>query len=731
MTTVSKTTTKSHRFDALSRRALLAGAAGLVIAVHVPVGKAKAQGAPPAMPIQPNVFVRVAPDSTVTVISRNLEMGQGPYTGFATLVAEEMDADWSQMRAEAAPANLALYVNPGFGMQGTGGSTSMTTSYDTMRRAGALARALLVEAAAQSWGVPAAEITVENGVIAHAASSKTGSFGEFAEAAATLTPPDSATLTLKDPSTFKFIGKDISTGAVRRVDTLAKSTGTAQYSIDIHEPNMLTAVIVRPPLFGAKATGFDDTDAKAIRGYVDAKTIPSGVAVYATSTWPAIKARRAMKTTWDDSAAEKRGTAELRAEFERLAQTPGLNAGKHGDVDAALADADQAIESIYEFPFLAHAPMEPLNGYIHWTGDAVHAKFSSQVPSLDRTNIAAILGVPEEAVTLEVTMAGGSFGRRGQFLNTFAEELAHAAKAIGPGRPLKVQWTREDDIQGAFYRPMMLHRFRGGVKGGQITAFADTVVGQSLVKGTPLEGMMTQGGIDVMGVEGVSEIPYQVPNFSCEAHVPDVGVQPLFWRSVGNSHTGFAKECFLDELLAAAGKDPVQGRLELLPADSREAKVLAAVAELANWTGPGPVDGRARGVAVVTSFGSTVAQIAEVSNEGGRFKVHKIWAAVDCGLAVNPDVVRAQVEGGVGYGLGHALYGAITLTNGVVDQKNFDGYRSIRIHEMPDVEVTILPSSNPPTGIGEPGLPPAGPAVANAMVALGMERPRRLPVFKA
>jgi isoquinoline 1-oxidoreductase beta subunit len=338
----------SHRFDALSRRALLAGAAGLVIAVHVPTGKAKAQGAPPAMPIQPNVFVRVAPDSTVTVISRNLEMGQGPYTGFATLVAEEMDAAWSQMRAEAAPANLALYVNPGFGMQGTGGSTSMATSYDTMRRAGAVARAMLVEAAAQSWAVPAAEITVENGVIAHAGSGRTGSFGDFAEAAGMLPAPDSATVALKDPSAFKLIGKDI--GPVHRIDTLAKSTGAAQFSLDIHEPDMLTAVIARPPKFGATVASVDDAEARAVRGVVDVKSIPSGVAVYATGSWPAIKASRLVKATWDETAAEQRGTAELRAEFEALAATPGLNAGRHGDIDAALADADQAIESIYEFP---------------------------------------------------------------------------------------------------------------------------------------------------------------------------------------------------------------------------------------------------------------------------------------------------------------------------------------------------------------------------------------------
>ena len=373
--------------------------------------------------------------------------------------------------------------------------------------------------------------------------------------------------------------------------------------------------------------------------------------------------------------------------------------------------------------------MEPINGFIHWDGEQVLARYGCQAPTLDQGTIAQVLGVSPEQVTLEVTLAGGSFGRRGQFANPFAAELAEAAKAMGPGRPLKIQWTREDDIRGGFYRPAMLHRFRGAVKDGAITAWADTVVGQSLVKGTVFEQMFTQNGVDMGGVEGANELPYEIANFSCDAHNPDVGVPPLFWRSVGHSHTGFAKECFLDELLAATGADPVEGRLALLPADSREARVLQAAAEMADWSGQGPVEGRARGVAVVTSFGTTVAEIAEVSEENGSVRVHKIWCAVDCGLAVNPDVVRAQMEGGIGYGLGHALYGAITLDDGEVEQGNFDSYRALRINEMPDIEVRIVPSTNHPTGVGEPGVPPSGPAVANAMVALGMERPRRLPVF--
>ena len=710
---------------AVSRRAALQGMAGLVVAIQLPVGRAVAQQS--SGPFAPNAYIRIAPDSTVTVISRSLEFGQGPYTGFATLVAEELDADWSQVRAEAAPANI-VYANPAFQMQGTGGSTSITTSYETMRQAGAAARAMLVGAAAEAWDVPPTDITVESGVIRHAGSGREGAFGDFVEAAAARPAPDPATVALKDPSQFRFIGKE---GAVRRLDSASKADGTAQFTIDIQAPDMLTVVVARPPRFGATVASFDATEALAVNGVVDVKAIPSGVAVYAEGTWPAIKARRLLTVEWDETAAETRGSEDLLAEFRALSETPGASVGAHGDVDAAFADADQVIEATYEFPYLAHAPMEPINGFLHWEGERAVARYGCQVPTLDHADIAMILGLAPENVTLEVTLAGGSFGRRGQFLNSFAHELGHAAKAIGPGRPIKVIWTREDDIQGGYYRPLMLHRLRGAVKDGRVTAWADTVVGQSLVKGTLFEQIFSINGVDSGGVEGVSEIPYEIANFSCDAHNPDVGVPVNFWRSVGHSHTGFAKECFLDELLAAIGADPLDGRLALLPEDSREAVALRAVAEMADWTGPGAVEGRARGVAVVTSFGTTVAEIAEVSLENGQPKVHAIWCAVDCGVAVNPDVVRAQMEGGIGYGLGHALYGAVHLDGGQVTESNFDRYRSLRIHEMPHVEVRILPSTNHPSGVGEPGVPPAGPAVANALVALGMERPRALPMVTA
>ncbi len=710
---------------AFSRRAALKGAAALVVAVHLPA-RAFGQSADPAAPLAANAFVRIGEDDSVTVIVRNLEFGQGPLTGLATLVAEELDADWSQVRAEHAPSNAALYANPVFGFQGTGGSSSMAGAYEDMRRAGAAARAMLVGAAAEMWGVHAEGIAVQRGVLRDVASGREARFGELVAAAAARPAPDPASVTLKDPRDFRLIGRE---GAVGRLDSRAKVDGTARFTIDIQERDMLTVMLARPERFGATVARVDDAAARAVPGVVDVKALPSGVAVYARGTWAAMQGRRALAVEWDETGSEKRGTAELLEEFRALSETPGLPVSGHGDVAAALAEADQVVEATYEFPYLAHAPMEPINGFIVWDGERARAEYGCQAPTLDQQTIATVLGIPMESVDLRVVMAGGSFGRRGQFANPFAAELAHAAKAIGPNVPIKVQWTREDDLKGGFYRPLMVHRLRGAVKDGRITAWADTVVGQSLVKGTMFEPMFTRGGVDMGGVEGAAELPYAIPSFSCDAHNPDVGVPPLFWRSVGHSHTGFAKECFLDELLAMIGADPVEGRLALLAADSREAAVLRAVAEMAGWSGPGPVDGRARGVAVVTSFNTAVAQIAEVSAEGDALRVHKIWCAVDCGLAVNPDVVRQQMEGGVGYGLGHALYGAITLDRGRVNEANFDAYRALRINEAPDVEVMIVPSTALPTGVGEPGVPPAGPAVANAMAALGMERPRRLPVF--
>ncbi|MBB5051752.1 isoquinoline 1-oxidoreductase beta subunit [Afipia massiliensis] len=714
------------RASALSRRSLLKAGAGLAIGVYIArSGKAFAQGAPAAAQVNivPNTFLIIKPDNTVTVLCKHIEFGQGPFTGMATLVAEELDADWSQMRADHAPSNPVLYKNLGFGVQGTGGSSAISNSYEQMRKVGAAAREMLVAAAAKQWNVPASEITVENGVIKHP-SGKEGRFGAFAEKANQLPVP--ANPKLKDPSQFKLIGKE---GAVKRLDSAEKSNGTAVFTLDINEPDMLTVVIARPPRFGGTVASFDATAAKAVAGVVDVKQVPTGVAVYAKGFWPAKTARDLLKITWDDSKAEKRGTAQLLTEFRGLSKTPGKTVKTEGDFDAEVAKpGSRIIESEYVFPYLAHAAMEPLNAFIHWQGDTASSRFGSQFPTPDHATIARILGLPMEKVQLKTILAGGSFGRRAQQTVHVAAELAEVAKAIGPGKPIKLVWTREDDMRGGYYRPFSIHRMRGVVRDGKIQAWSDTIVGQSIMKGSPFEAMTMKDGLDATAYEGSNEIPYDVANFKCDLHQVDVGVPVLWWRSVGHTHTGYAVEAFVDELLEAAGKDPVEGRLELMSKKPRHAGVLRAVAELADWKNAKLEPGRARGVAVVESFKTFVAQIVEVSMGDEGPKVHKVWCAVDCGVAVNPDIIRAQMEGGIGFGLGHILYADVPMEDGRVVPGNFDTYRSLRINEMPAVEVTIVKSSESPTGVGEPGVPPIGPAVANAMAKLGQVRPRQLPI---
>jgi isoquinoline 1-oxidoreductase subunit beta len=717
--------------DQLTRRAALTGMAGLVLGFYLPAGKALAQSGAAqvftpdgaARTLAPNAFVRIGTDDWVTVLIKHIEFGQGPMTGLATLVAEELDADWSKMRAEHAPSNPDLYKNLAFGMQGTGGSTAIANSYEQMRRAGATARAMLVAAAARAWGVSLDEITVDRGVLRHTRSGRNGRFGQFAEAAAKLPVPTN--VLIKDPVKFRLIGRE---GVVNRLDSPAKANGTAQFTIDIREPGMLTVVVARPQRFGGKLVAFKAGDALAVRGVVDVKEIPSGVAVYADGMWPALKGREKLGITWDEANAEKRSTAELVEDYLALARKPGRVAGQHGNAEAVLARGAGVIEAEYVFPYLAHAPMEPLDGFLNWDGKRAQARLGSQLQTGDHQAIAAVLGLKSDAVEVETMLAGGSFGRRAQPDMQLAVELAHAAKAIGPGRPVKLVWTREDDIRGGYYRPMFVHRMRGAVREGKIVAWANTIVGQSFLKGSPFEAMI-KDGIDPVMVEGARELPYAIPDFRCDVHITDIGVPTLWWRSVGHTHTAYAVECFVDELLQAAGRDPVVGRMALLEKSPRHAAVLDAAARLARWNGPGPFDDRARGVAVVESFGSIVAQIAEVS-AGGRDgpRVHRVWCAVDCGVAVNPDVIRAQMEGGIGFGLGHALYGEVTLEEGRPVQSNFSDYRSLRMHEMPVVDVTIVRSSEKPTGVGEPGVPPIAPAVANALARLGLPRPRRLPI---
>lgn len=720
----------------ISRRNLLVGAAGLVIGIALPATAARAQAAgnlgakaPEALEgtqteksVPPNAYVRIGVDNKVTVVVKHLEMGQGTYTGLATLVAEELDADWADVEAVSAPVNAALYTNSVWGGQLTGGSSGMASSFDLMRRAGATARAMLVEAAARRWDVQADELQVEKSVISHPPSNRSARLGAFVEDAAKLPAPDY--VTLKAPSAFTLIGQK---GFSKRVDIPDKVNGRAIYALDIHEPGLLTVVVARPPRFGSVPGAVDASRALAVKDVVAVRQIPTGFAVYARGTWPAIKGRLALAATWDDHAAETRGSEEMIADAAELTKTPGAVVGTKGDAEQALAQASEIIDVTYVFPFLAHGPMEPLDGYLRWDQNGAHARYGCQLQVGDQPTIAKVLGLNPNQVTIDTMIAGGSFGRRVQ--TQFAGELAEVAKAIGPGQPVKLVWTREDDIQGGYYRPMAVHRFRATINNGAIIAWASNIASQPVVKAPPSR---FRYGVDPLISEGADELLYDIPNFRCDVHSLSGTVTTNSWRSVGHSHTCYAVECFVDLLLEKAEKDPVEGRLALMPPSSRAAGVLTAVAKLAGWMGSGPVNGKARGVAVVEAFGSFVAQIAEVSlDRHGNPKVHKVWCAIDCGIAVNPDIIRAQLESGIGYGMGHILYGDIPIEAGAVKVSNFDDYRALSMSEMPEVEVVIIPSSQQPTGVGELGVPTIGPAIANALARLSGKRQSRLPLVRA
>jgi isoquinoline 1-oxidoreductase beta subunit len=672
--------------------------------------------------LAPDAFVRIASDNTVTVISKHIEFGQGSYSGVATILAEELDADWSQIRVESAPADARRYGNRHLGgAQVTGGSTAMADSWDQMRRAGATARAMLVEAAVREWGVSASEVTVDRGVVSHPPSGRRATFGELASKAAALTPP--AQVTLKDPKDFKLVGK-----RPPRVDSQAKTDGTAQFTMDFTLPGMLTALIARPARFGATVKSFDATAPRRVKGVTHVVRVPSGVAVVATGFWAARKGREALRVTWDESRAETRGTDDLYAEYRALAARPGTSARREGDVESALRGAAKVFEAVYEFPYLAHAPMEPLDGIVRIGADGCDLWAGSQAPTIDQQVVARVVGLPPDKVRVHTLLAGGSFGRRATPDGDIAGEAAAVAKAIGGDKPVKVVWTREDDIQGGKYRPLYVHRLRAGLDGhGNIVGWEHRIVGQSIAAGTPFESALVKNGIDGTSVEGAANLPYDIPGLSVELHTTKVGVPVLWWRSVGSTHTAYSTETFLDELAHAAGRDPLEIRRALLAKHPRHLAALNLAAEKGDWGQALPA-GRARGIAVHESFHSVVAQVAEVSlRPDGLPKVERVVCAVDCGTAINPDVIRAQMEGGIGYGLAGALWSEVTLVQGRVQQRNFDSYRPLRIGEMPAVEVHIVPSGAAPTGVGEPGVPPIAPAVANALFHLTGQRVRRLP----
>jgi isoquinoline 1-oxidoreductase beta subunit len=565
-------------------------------------------------------------------------------------------------------------------------------------------------------------LTIERGVVRHAPSNRQATFGDLAAKAASQPAPDK--VALKDPKDFKLIGQKLP-----RVDIPGKTNGTAQFTIDVTFPNMLVAVLQRPPLFGATAKSFDATATKAVPGVVDVLQVPRGVAVVAKSFWAAKLGRDALKVAWDDSKAEKRSTAAIMAEYRTLAEQPGKPARKEGDAAAALKGAAKLITATYEFPYLAHAPMEPLDAVVKLDADSCEIWCGDQFQTVDQGNAAATAGLKPEQVKIHTLLAGGSFGRRANMGSDYIVEAVSVAKALGAnGIPVKLQWTREDDIRGGLYRPLYLHRLEAALdNNGQLVGWQHRIVGQSIIAGTAFAAVMVKDGIDGTSVEGAANLPYAVPNMSVELSTTETGVPVLWWRVVGSSHTAYATEAFIDEIAHAAGKDPFAFRQAMLEHHPRHKAVLELAAKAAGWGSPLP-KGKGRGIAVAEAFGTYVAQVAEVTvAPNGKVKVDRVVCAVDCGTPINPDVITAQMEGGIGFGLGAALYGAITLKDGQVEQTNFDAYQVLRIDEMPKVEVHIVPSPEAPTGVGEPGVAPVGPAVANAVFAATGKRLRVLP----
>jgi isoquinoline 1-oxidoreductase beta subunit len=689
----------------------------------VACAQAPADGLKPTQ--QPSAFVRIDRDGTVTVTINRLDFGQGVQTGLPMILAEELDADWSKVRSVHGNANPA-YADPAFGMHLTGGSNSIKNSYTQYRELGARTRAMLVSAAAAQWKVDPSSLRTESGAVFGPGGKKLG-YGELAEAAMKLPVPDK--VVLKDPKQFRLIGK-----ATGRLDARDKSSGGQGYGIDVRLPGMLTAVVARPPVFGAKLKSVDDSAAKAVKGVKAVLRVPvdrggEGVAVIADGYWPAKLGRDALKLEWDASAVEKVDTAKLLASYRELAGKPGLV--KHKADVSKLAGAPHRISAEYVFPYLAHAPMEPLNCTVAFSGTGAELWMGTQMPGLDSAAAAKVLGVAPQAIKVNTQMAGGGFGRRAIPTSDYVVEacqVAKAARTAGVNAPIRTLWSREDDIKGGYYRPMHVHRAEIGFDAqGNILAWDHVIVGQSILKGSPFESFMVKDGIDDTMVEGMKE-PYQLP-MRLSVHHPQVNVPVLWWRSVGSTHTAYAMETLLDEVARATKQDPVALRMKLM--GDKHPRHKAALQLAVDRSGYGKrqlAPGRAWGVAVHESFQSVVAYVVEASVEKGTPKLHSVTAGVHCNLVVNPLSVEAQVQGAALMGLSMCLPGAaITLKDGVVEQSNFADFAVPRITDMPQITVHIVPSADPPTGMGEPGLPPLAPAFANAVANLTGKTPRELP----
>ena len=713
------------RRDFMKTGSVLGG--GLLLGFFVPGANrfARAADAKVATPSAPNAFLHIAPDNSVTVLVNRLEFGQGVQTSLPMLIAEELDVDWSQIRGELAPAGDA-FKDPVFGMQITGGSGSIAHSYTQYREIGARARAMLIAAAAQQWNVPLEQCRAVKGMV-FGPQGKKSTYGGLADAAMKQPVPEK--VVLKDAKDFRIIGKP-----TPRLDARAKSTGKQQFGIDMVVPGMKVALIAHPPVFGARVAKVDATKTKAIAGVIEVLEVATdrggrGVAVIADGYWPAKQGRDALVLEWDTSAVEKISTATQFAQYSALAQKPGASARK-ADI-SKLAAAPKKIVAEYRFPYLAHAPMEPLNCIVDLQQDSCTVWAGTQFQTVDQGAIAATAGLKVSQVTLNTMMAGGGFGRRAVPTSDYIVEAVNVAKvyhASGKTGPVKVIWSREDDIRGGYYRPAHVHRAEIGFDAkGNMLAWNHVIVGQSIAAGTPFEAFMVKDGVDSTMIEGMGE-SYDVP-MNLSAHTVKANVPVLWWRSVGSTHTAFVMETLIDEAAAMSGADPVAYRKKLL-GDTHPRHVAAldiAVAKSGYATRKLPA-GHAFGVAMHESFQSVVAYVVEASVEDGVPKLHRVTAGVHCNRAVNPLTIEAQVQGAILMAVGTTLPGAaITLKDGVVEQQNFNDYVVARMPDMPKVDVHIIGSDAAPTGMGEPGLPPLAPAYANAIAKLTGKRLRSLP----
>ncbi|WP_373990405.1 molybdopterin cofactor-binding domain-containing protein [Duganella sp. BuS-21] len=724
------TMSASSSDSGLSRRSFMKTGAvaggGLVLGFFLPgAGRFANAQQPPATVHQPNAFLRITPDNRVTVQVNRLEFGQGVQTSLPMLIAEELEADWSLVDGALAPAG-DQYKDPLFGIQITGGSGSVAHSFIQYREIGARARMMLVAAAAEQWQVPADQIkTVKSTLIGPAGQRAT--YGSLADAA--MKQPVPATVKLKDPKDFTLIGKP-----VKRLDARAKSTGKQQFGMDFKAPDSKVAVVARPPVFGAKVAKFDASKAKAIKGVIDVLEVKtdrggSGVVVIADGYWPAKSGREALAIDWDTSGVEKVSSDKQLGEYKALAQKPG-NPARKADI-SKLAGAAKKISAVYEFPYLAHAPMEPLNCVVDLRKDGCTVWAGSQFQTVDQGAIAATAGLKPEQVTLNTMMAGGGFGRRAVPTSDYLVEAVNIAKvwqAAGHKEPIKVVWSREDDIKGGYYRPSHVHRADIGIDAkGEIVAWDHVIVGQSIITGTPFEAVMMKDGVDSTMVEGMGK-PYDVP-LNLSVHNVKANVPVLWWRSVGSTHTAFVMETLIDEAAHAAKMDPVAYRRKLMGEEGKRHMAALDLAVAKSGYGKKALPkGQAYGLAVHDSFNTVIAYVVVASIKNGQPKLLKVTAGVHCNTAVNPLTIEAQIQGAALMGLGMTLPGAaITLKDGVVEQQNFSDYTVARMTDMPKIDVHIVPSNDPPTGMGEPGLPPLAPAFANALFKLTGKRLRKLP----